>query len=255
MVTRAIDNEDLHPAKNDFWEKFESGPPSFVNKRVLEIGCGLGRRSIEIAKAGGVATGIDISEGCISQAEAERRRLDRDIADRVVFKNCAIEQIERDAFDIVISEDTFEHIVDVPQALTTIKEKLVDGGRAYIGFGPLYHSPYGDHGWLQKSLPFGALPWSHLFLPQHLTYKIVGKKVGAKIINTIDWPYLALNQHTVSDYVQMFEKSGLELISLSTVKHKNLIGKIFDQIAKLPFARKYFTDGIYCVLEKREDLS
>ena len=249
-MASAPQSDHPHAAKEGFWQKFAGGQPSFAGKRVLEIGCGLGRRSIEIAQAGGNSTGIDISEGCIVHAQSQRQALDPEVAGRLVFRQCAVEQVESAAFDIVISEDTFEHIVDVPQAIATIKEKLAIGGRAYIGFGPLYHSPYGDHGWLQNSLPFGSLPWSHLFLSRQATYKLVGKKIGQKFTDTINWPYLALNQHTSSQYIQMFNNSGLKIVSISTTKHRRAIGKVFDAMAKLPFLGKYFTDGIYCILER-----
>ncbi|MBX3119962.1 MAG: class I SAM-dependent methyltransferase [Fimbriimonadaceae bacterium] len=41
--------------------------------RILDIGCGTGRHSIELAKRGYVVTGIDISNGMLAQAQAKAR--------------------------------------------------------------------------------------------------------------------------------------------------------------------------------------
>jgi hypothetical protein len=49
----------------------------------------------------------------------------------------------------------------------------------------------------------------------------------------------------------MFAESGLRIVSIRNIEHASLAGKVFDALAKLPVLRRYFTDGIYCVLEKR----
>lgn len=243
-----------HPprAKEDFWRKFGGDAPSTLKGlRVIEIGCGEGSRSIELAEQGAIVTGIDIDERLIGLAEKKKKSAPAQVAKRVTFRLCPLQKVESASFDVAISEDAFEHIIDVPDVLAAIRDKLAPGGRAYIGFGPLYHSPFGDHGWLRNNLPYGALPWSHLFLPKAVTYRIAGKKIGTPFGNTVDWPFLALNQFTASEFKRMFAESGLKIVSIRSVKHASVAGKVFDLFGKLPVLRKYFTDGIYCVLEKR----
>ena len=227
-----------------------NAPQSFRGLRVMEIGCGTGARSFEIANYGAHVLGIDPSPVMIKSAEQQRQKLEPDLAKLVSFRQCTIQDIESNGFDVVISENSFEHIIDVPDVLAAIRDKLAPGGRAYIGFGPLYHSPFGDHGWLQANLAYGFLPWSHLILPKWLTYKLVGKKIGRPFTNTIDWPFLALNQHTAADFRRMFVESGLKVICIRHVDHASLAGKVFDILRRVPGLSKYFTDGIYCVLEK-----
>ncbi len=52
---------------------------SVLNKKVLELGCGKGDKSIDIAEKGGIITGIDISEVAISKA--------KEIVDKSNFSN------------------------------------------------------------------------------------------------------------------------------------------------------------------------
>jgi hypothetical protein len=47
--------------------------------------------------------------------------------------------------------------MDLPEVLAAVRAKLKVGGRAYIGFGPLYHGPYGDHGWIREAIPGDSL--------------------------------------------------------------------------------------------------
>ena len=215
----------------------------------MEIGCGTGSRAFEIARHGAHVLGIDPSAVMIESAQRERQKLEPKLSELVSFRQCTIRDVEHGGFDVVISEDSFEHIVDVPDVLSAIREKLAPSGRAYIGFGPLYHSPFGDHGWLQTNLPYGCIPWSHLLLPKSLTYKLAGRKIGRSFTDTIDWPFLALNQHTTADFKRMFVESGLKVVCIRHVDHDSLPGKVFDLLRRVPGLSKYFTDGIYCVLE------
>jgi SAM-dependent methyltransferase len=243
-----------HPprAREDFWAKFGSdAPQSFEGLRVIEIGCGEGVRALELARQGAIVTGIDIDDRLIGLAEQRKKQAEPELQRRVTFRLCPLQQVESGSFDVALSEDAFEHIIDVPEVLAAIRDKLAVGGRAYIGFGPLYHSPYGDHGWIRNNLPYGALPWSHLFLPKAITYKMVAKRIGQPFKDTVEWPFLALNQYTVRDFERMFAESGLRIVSIRNIEHASLAGKVFDALAKLPVLRRYFTDGIYCVLEKR----
>lgn len=243
-----------HPprAKHDFWAKFGNDAPSSPKGlRVIEIGCGEGARAVELAEQGAFVTGIDIDERLIELAQKKKAEAPAEVAARLTFRLLPLQRVESASFDAAISEDAFEHIIDVPDVLAAIRDKLAPGGRAYIGFGPLYHSPFGDHGWLRDNLPYGALPWSHLFLPKAVTYRIAGKKIGTSFRDTVDWPFLALNQFTAAEFKRMFAESGLKIVSMRSVKHASLAGKIFDLFGKLPFLGKYFTDGLYCVLEKR----
>lgn len=235
-----------------FWEKFGSDAPTLAGKHVLEIGCGGGRRSIEAAERGAQAVlGIDISDTAVEGARATLQATPLAVKERVRFERCKIEDLADEGFDVVLSEDTFEHILDPAEALRVIRTKLRKGGYAFIGFAPLYHSPYGDHGWIRDALPFGKLPWSHLLLPERVTFRLLSRRYGKPVRNTLDWQFLALNQWTADDFLRMYRDSGMEIVSLETEKHdRRLVGRVFDALGRAPFLRKYFTAGLYCVLRK-----
>jgi SAM-dependent methyltransferase len=238
-------------ARTTFWENFGADQPkTFKDKRVLEIGCGLGGRSFELAEQGARVLAIDLSESAIAAAEKAWQEQPERISQRVEFRCCPVQAVAEAAFDVAISEDTFEHLTDPEEVLASIRNKLVVGGKAYIGFAPLYHSPYGDHGWIQSALPFGRLPWSHLFLPKRLTFRMMSHKLGQPIKDTVSWPYLALNQLTIREFRALFKRSGMKITALHGVRHHSFKGRLLDVLARIPGLRKYCTDGIYVVLER-----
>jgi len=79
---------------------------------VLDIGCGTGHLSAEIADRGSDVVGIDAAEGMVAQARAQYPDLTFDVADAreydpgtfdAVFSNAALHWIPRDDHDAVLS--------------------------------------------------------------------------------------------------------------------------------------------------------
>jgi len=48
-------------------------------------------------------------------------------------------------YDALLSFDALEHIEDPEAFLRKMTEFVVPGGVAVLAFGPLFHSPFGDH--------------------------------------------------------------------------------------------------------------
>lgn len=69
--------------------------------------------------------------------------------------------IPDDWADVVVSDAVFEHVKDLDTALLTIRRKLRQGGLMYAGYGPLWHSPGGDHYSCRGGLPH---VYNHLLL-------------------------------------------------------------------------------------------
>ncbi|MEZ5926760.1 MAG: methyltransferase domain-containing protein [Hyphomicrobiaceae bacterium] len=85
-------------------------------KRVLDIGCGSGRYCVEIAKAGGLVTGIELSAEMLKMAEERVRAAG--VADRVElleadFVAWADQQTGR-AFDVAFAMGVLDYVEDAP---------------------------------------------------------------------------------------------------------------------------------------------
>jgi SAM-dependent methyltransferase len=239
-----------------FWRGFGLAgalPDVFQGKSVLEIGCGGGNRTFEAAAHGASrVVGLDPAESLITMARAAQGKLSAPWARNVAFVLGKIEAVGDEAFDVIISEDTLEHVMDVRGLLEQLHRHLRPRGRVYIGFGPLYHAPDGDHGWLRAVLPgrrWFPWPWGHLFLRGY-AFRKLSRQHGQPIVATHDWPYLDLHQHTIDEYRHLFVKSGFRIASLRTNAVYSLKGRLVRALARLPGLERYLTLNIFVVLER-----
>jgi SAM-dependent methyltransferase len=235
-----------------FWERFQPNVPSFDGKTVLEIGCGEGNRCFEAAAHGASrVVGVDPYEPSISVARAHLLIAPMAGRQRVVFFLGTLQMLPSEKFDLIISEDTLEHVLDVPALLTEIRNRLNPGGQFYLGFGPLYHAFDGDHGWMRAVLPGRKVfpwPWGHLLLEKR-AFRKLSKVHGKAVTNTRDWPYLSLNQHTFSEYQEMFRKSGLRTVYSRINYVESFKARLFTAFRGLPGLSRYFTNNVYMILE------
>ncbi len=102
-----------------------------TGQRVLEIGCGCGRASIELARRGNRVTGIDVSSVVIERA----RRFARDVPG-VDFRVASATRlgVPDASIDVAFSVDVFEHIHpdDVAAHLDAVRRALRPGGRYLV---------------------------------------------------------------------------------------------------------------------------
>ena len=82
--------------------------------KILDIGCGGGLLSNELARAGHTVTGVDISQTSLDQAKK------RDSAGTVNYICCDAAKIpfEKDSFDVVCAMDFLEHIEEPGKSCT-----------------------------------------------------------------------------------------------------------------------------------------
>lgn len=243
------------PGGNPFWHHFGlDACPRLDGQRVLEIGCGKGERCFEMARHGAAQVlGIDTIAGEIAAATLRCDEECARCAGTVAFRHCAIEQLPEQGFDTIVSENALEHIMNVERVLEHMRRKLNPGGKAFIAFGPLYHSPYGDHGWLRAALPLSrhlSWPWGHLIVPEALLFRRLHERQGLPLYHdTHDWAYLDLNKLTVGDYERLFHDSGLEVEFLDTNVARGRLGKAVRRASRMaPFLRKYLTFNLSAVL-------
>ena len=98
-------------------------------KRILDIGCGIGGPSLEMAKNfGAVVTGIDLESPLVERANADARA--RGLDDTCQFQTVSIGPLPfpDESFDIVISSGAITQTSDKIALFTEIKRVLTPGG-------------------------------------------------------------------------------------------------------------------------------
>ena len=247
-------------------------------KKVLDIGCGAGGKSVYYAeKYAADVTGIDILERYRDQAEAlaMQKRMD----DRPQYP-CAPEQASRGAFrfvccdaadtcldgssfDTIIMNDAFEHLADPEAVLAECMRLLKPGGRVFLNFPPYGH-PYGEH--LSDLI---GIPWVHKLFPEEQclkAYELLAEQLdessgktpgpsvsGAERIKlriSRDESGALKNSYINGMTLKRFDKirSGC---ALKTVLYRELpLRKWLLPLAKIPGIKECFVRMAVCVLEK-----
>jgi SAM-dependent methyltransferase len=226
-----------------YWFRL-GGQPSFEGAVVLDVGCGHGSLCVDAALAGAKkVVGLDLDIHRINFANENLVQNYPDLVSVVEFKAVNLNDYNGQEFDVILSKDSFEHIIELEQVLKDMIARLRKAGRIYIGFAPLYRSPFGDHGRTEL-----LIPWGHVLFSDEFIVKRLNKKREYQISSIYD---LGLNKMSLADYHNLFSNSGMKLVYLRTNVSSNPGMKIFTLISQISFLKEYFTHNLYCILEKQ----
>lgn len=244
-----------------FWQRM-GGQPRFHGARVLDVGCGLGSLCVSMALAGArQVVGLDTETKLIEFANGYAKLLEPHLAEVLEFHDLDLRDYHAEPFDIIVSKDSFEHIMDLKGMLEEMKQRLAPGGRIYAGFGPLYNSPFGHHGRIMSFLPWRQFPWGHLLESEAgIVARMNGlRAAGQKFFCYHDGPIhsirdLGLNMNSFAEYRRIIAESGLKVAGFRLNQSSRISSKVLSLLRRLPGLAEYCTHNIYCTLEKeRED--
>lgn len=171
---------------------------------VLDLGCGHGKLTRRVRELGAArAVGLDIAETSIAYA---RRELERRSLDQVEYLVGSVYDLPFPdaAFDAIVSQVVFEHLMDLPRALSELRRVLKPGGRFYFTIDSI-RCRYGSH--LGHYI---LVPWPLLFFSEQ-ALEIYWKRA---------WN-ATLQQHGMAQAPDFFEY-GMGLPSLNRVRMAEL---------------------------------
>tara|TARA_R110002126_G_scaffold139859_1_gene284688 strand:+ start:4622 stop:5395 length:774 start_codon:yes stop_codon:yes gene_type:complete len=245
MISRSPDADD-NP--NDPWDPTDplqlvkDEVPGFLaeyvrGKRVVDFGCNTGDQSLTLLNEGATeVVGIDINEAALSDARALIER--EGVADKIQFVTHP-DQIEGEPFDLVLSQNAFEHFDDAKAVLQQMRDMIKPGGHVVLSFGPPWRAPYGSHMYF-----FCRLPYSHLLFPEKAvmtvrqSYRNDGYRTYAEA---------GLNKMLVKQFESLVRECGLELQHRKYTSVLNL-----PLIGSIPGVREFFVNHISAVLRRPE---
>ena len=123
-------------------------------KRVLDVGCGLGGKTVAYAESGARAVGVDLLAANVEQSR-HYAQANAAVVDFVVADAAAL-PVKNGTFDTVVANDAMEHFADPVGALGEMARAVAGGGAIWIFFTPHY-SPLGSH-----LYDYVYTPWCHL---------------------------------------------------------------------------------------------
>jgi SAM-dependent methyltransferase len=226
-----------------FWARF-GGLPGVVGKHVIDFGCARGGMVHTMLEAGAKsAAGIDINPDYIAFA---RDKHAEQWGERAQFICGDIREENLEPADIITSCNVMEHVMHLPETLAALVQKAKPGGELFIGFSPLWHSPFGHHRLMESRLPWAHLPRNnHAFLDRLIDDE-------GRSPETIQ--ELGFNGATPADFRAALKGLPVEVISarrnVATSPLKQIAMKAMLAPAIIPALEKYVTIGIYWHLRR-----
>ncbi len=152
-----------------FTEHF--GADRLRGARMLDIGCGMGGKTVWYAESGAASVvGVDIERRHATQSQRFARA--RGVGERVhILQGDAMRLPFADgSFSVLTANDSMEHFADPAAALGELGRVLRPGGRLFLYFTP-WRSPLGSH--LYDHV---KIPWCQL-LPKPVLYPTLERAV------------------------------------------------------------------------------
>lgn len=209
-----------------------------VGKRIVDFGCGTGLQAIALANICNCSVvGLDTNKHVLDQAVNMAASYNAP-SGKVTFIDRVAEDM-RGTFDVVISQNSFEHFRDPTALLGQMTALIKESGKIFITFGPPWLSPYGSH-----MRYFCRLPWIHIVFSEKTVMKVRARfrNDGAQNYGSVE---SGLNQMTVQKFESIIKRSGLkvEYIKYGCVKGINIL-------SRFPVLREFFINHISVILSK-----
>jgi ubiquinone/menaquinone biosynthesis C-methylase UbiE len=221
-----------------------------AGKRVLDVGCGLGGKTVAYAETGAYAVGTDLLEANAEQSRKYARAQGREI--EFFVADASSLPVPDAAFDTVVANDAMEHFAEPERALAEMRRVLRPGGAIWLFFTPHY-SPLGSH-----LYDYVYTPWCHLLftrgqLARGIRAVLVERGESAhavdervaRIMESFDRD---LNHMSIRRFLSIVRATpGLRVsrLELKPAKYRALA-----PLTRVPGLRELFTGFVTCRLER-----
>lgn len=227
-----------------------------AGKRILDIGCGLGGKTVAYGEGGAAQVfGTDLSPEFTSSSAAYAGEKEISYAWGFFTSDASSLPVGNAAFDTVVANDTMEHFSEPEQALAEMVRITKPGGAIWIFFTP-YYSPLGSH-----LYDYIFIPWCHLLFTRGQLLAAITDIVAArqdefpsdlpdrkaeKVMESFDND---LNRMSVRRFFKMVKDHPSLAMTYKELKPpKYTFLRVFNRV---PLVRELFTGAVICRLEKR----
>lgn len=232
--------------------RFEGRFPLDPRLSYLDLGCGEGELALALARLGARVTGVDFMPRAIEAARRNARRAAAEgaVQGEVSFL-CADLHAWQPAqrFDVLLSIDVFEHVRDPEAFLRRMAGFLAPGGVAVMAFGPLFHSPFGDH---MKAFFRVQLPWRGVLFNERALLRVRRECYRptdpAERLQDVAG---GLNRMRYGEFLRYLARTGWRArflrVNAGIPRPARAVSRVLTSV---PLARDYFVHNVYAVLER-----
>jgi SAM-dependent methyltransferase len=231
--------------------RFEGHLPVDPGLSYLDMGCGTGELTIAFAKLGvRRITGVDFLPRHIERARAYTGQLGMAQGVQFICRDLR-EWVPEEKFDVLLSFDAFEHIDEPELFLRKMTDFVAPGGIAVLAFGPLFHSPYGDHMWDFYRL---QIPWRGILFSEQAMLRVRRECFRpGDAVNSYHEVKGGLNLMRYSEFLKHVRATGwkFDYLAVNTfLKRLPPLRLISDIVMRIPGLRDYFVHNVYAVLRR-----
>lgn len=223
----------------DLLEREYPGLKTMVSgKRVVDFGCKYGYQCIALVKKYGcTVVGIDVNPRYLEKAKELTQ--ENDLPPSRISYMEQPSQVLSHQFDVVISQNSFEHFLQPVEVLDQMRELLIPKGKLLITFGPPWLAPYGSHMFF-----FCKVPWINIFFCEKTVMKVRSRyrSDGAQRYEQVE---SGLNRMTVGSFEKIIRSCGLKI----EYEHSSCI-RGCNLLAKIPLVRELFINRVSVILSK-----
>ncbi len=230
-------------------EEYSEWFGALEGKRVLDIGCGLGGKSVAYAEAGAGVTGVDLDP--VHAAGALGYAIKRGSPIEVVTGDAADLPFLEGSFDLVIANDSMEHFSRPAPALAEFARVTRAGGLVFLFFTP-WGSPLASHLYDHIHTPWCHLIYSERMLEQllELSLQRLGNSDPAGDAARMMAEYRAGNNRIdVASYRSILE--GVPSLETVFEELKPPRFRVLGPLTSIPRLGELFTGTVTAVLRKK----
>ncbi len=230
-------------------EEYSNWFGALDGKRVLDIGCGLGGKSVAYAEAGAAVTGVDLDPVHAAGALAYAKKSGSPI--EVVTGDAADLPFLEGSFDLVIANDSMEHFSKPASALEEFARVTRAGGSVFLFFTP-WGSPLASHLYDHIHTPWCHLLFSDRMLEQllELSLQRLGDRDPAGEAARMMADYrIENNRIDVASYRRIL--AGVPLLETVFEELKPPRFRFLGPLTSIPRLGELFTGTVTAILRKK----
>jgi SAM-dependent methyltransferase len=233
--------------------RYEGNFPLNRDFRYLDMGCGSGELTIELARTGlKHVTGVDFLPRFVNSARENARA--EGMEGEVEFICADLRTWQPPTrYDVLFSFDALEHIDEPREFLRRMADFLAPGGVAVLAFGPLFHSPFGDHMYDFFKV---QVPWRGVLFSEQAVLRVRRECYrptdGANRYQEVAG---GLNLMRYSQFLDHVQSTGweFEFLRANAFLEKPALRKVSDAVLSVPIVRDYFVHNVYAILRRAPD--
>lgn len=239
-----------HHWGREFARTFMEPEGDLAGKRLLDVGCGLGGKTVAYAEAGARAVGTDLSEANAVQsrgyADAAGKGIEFFVGDAAALP------IRDGALDTVVANDAMEHFAEPERALAEMARVLRPGGAIWVFFTPHY-SPLGSH-----LYDYVYTPWCHLLFTRAQLLRGIravllergqsAETVDARVHTIMQSFDRDLNHMSIARFLGLVRSTPGVRVSRLELKPAKF--GVLKPLTRVPALRELVTGFVTCRLER-----